>query len=79
MSAPVQQTQPEVKPVEKVAPWWWILPVVLTWLGGAIAFLALRKKNFKTARNMLIFGVVWAIIIIPTLAFLFGFFIFFIL
>jgi hypothetical protein len=76
LRATAQQPQAAASPVENVGLYWWILPIVLTWLGGVISFLVLRKKNFKTARNMLIVGIVWAVIIIPTLSYLFGFFFF---
>ena len=56
----------QVKPFEKVAGWWWLLPIFLNWIGGLVAYFALKDRNPDTARNMLWTGigiaVVWFII-----------------
>jgi len=45
--------------------WWWWLPIVLGFLGGAISWVKQRDVNWRTARNMLTLGILatflWAI------------------
>ena len=36
---------------------WWLLPIFFTILGGVVAYVANREKNFKKARLMLIVGI----------------------
>jgi hypothetical protein len=53
---------------QKISKAWWVVPLFLGILGGIIAWLANKERNPKTARNLLIFGIVWAIfwvIIVP--------------
>lgn len=40
----------------KAAWWFWLLPVLLTWMGGLIAYFVVRPTNEKQARSMLITG-----------------------
>ena len=42
----------------KVSVWWWLLPIFFAVLGGAVSYLAARDSNMKTAKRMLILGVV---------------------
>lgn len=51
-------------PPEKVSFLYWLLPVLLTWLGGIIAFFLVRKKNPKQAKSMLITGIVLTVVFI---------------
>lgn len=37
---------------------WWIFPLVFGWVGGAIAWFALRKRNARLAGWLLLVGVV---------------------
>jgi len=56
----IEETGLELRPeVSKKAPagWWWLLPVLLQWLGGLIAWNILRKENPRTAENMLTLGI----------------------
>jgi len=43
---------------------WFLLPILLTWLGGIIGYFALRDKDKRMARNVLIVGVVLTAIIV---------------
>lgn len=67
-----------IQKMEKVSAAWWLLPFFLTWIGGLIAYFVLKDRNAKTARNMLIFGIVWAfvgiIFLIALAGFIFGLF-----
>jgi uncharacterized Tic20 family protein len=36
---------------------WWLLPILLGWLGGFIAWIVNKDNDPKTARNMLIVGI----------------------
>jgi hypothetical protein len=40
----------------------WLLPVLLTWVGGLIAFFVLRGKDAKLAKTMLITGIVLTLV-----------------
>ena len=47
---------------EKVSFLFWLLPVLLTWVGGLVAFFVVRGKNPKQARAMLITGVALTVV-----------------
>lgn len=49
-------------PAEKISFLFWLLPVFLTWVGGIIAFFLVRKLNPKTAKAMLITGIVLTVV-----------------
>jgi hypothetical protein len=53
---------PELAAGSKVSLAYWLLPVLLTWVGGLIAFFMLRRKEPKTARTMLIWGVALTVV-----------------
>ncbi len=36
---------------------WWLLPILLGWLGGLIAWLLVREANPRAARAMLLVGI----------------------
>ncbi len=43
----------------------------MTWIGGLIAYLVLRDRNPTTARNMLVLGIIMAVVIlVGTIVFL---------
>lgn len=47
---------------------WYLLPILLSWLGGLIMWLVLRHDEPNMAKNGLIIGVVVTVIaILPTL------------
>ena len=41
---------------------WWLLPILLGWLGGLIAWLAVKDKDPGKARSMLIVGIVLTVL-----------------
>jgi len=43
---------------------WWLLPILVGWLGGLIAWLVNRDVDRRVARNMLITGIVVSVIAI---------------
>jgi zinc-ribbon domain len=43
---------------DHVSPAWWILPILLGWLGGVIAWIGTRQRDPSMARTMLIVGIV---------------------
>lgn len=54
-----------------------MLPFFLGWIGGLIGYFVLKDRNSGTAKNILIFGIIWTfipIIIVAIAGFLFGFF-----
>ncbi len=42
---------------------WWLLPILMDWLGGLIAWLINKDQDPKTARSMLITGIVISVIV----------------
>ena len=54
--------QSVAKPAEPVSGWWWLIPFFLAWIGGLINYFVLKDRNRKTARNMLIFGIIWTFV-----------------
>ena len=59
-AAPAEPLAPA--PAHKASLLFWLLPVVLTFVGGLIAFFAVRGKNARQARAMLITGVVLTVV-----------------
>ncbi len=37
---------------------WWLLPIVLAWIGGLIGFVVIREKDKKKANGLLVLGIV---------------------
>ncbi|HEU4356399.1 MAG TPA: zinc ribbon domain-containing protein [Actinomycetota bacterium] len=48
------RTMPVRKPVNGA---WWLLPILLGWLGGLVAWLVNREADPRTARAMLLVGI----------------------
>ncbi len=42
---------------------WWLLPILMGWLGGLIAWLVNKEQDPKTARAMLITGIVISVVV----------------
>jgi predicted amidophosphoribosyltransferase len=42
---------------------WWLMPILLFWLGGLIAWASVKKKNKGKANAMLIFGIIWTLVV----------------
>lgn len=64
---PIQYTQPvqQVQPASGNQPTsgaWWLLPIFLTWLGGIIAWAAVKSKNKGKATGMLWLGIVLTVV-----------------
>jgi heat shock protein HtpX len=53
----------ELETSRKALSGWWLLPVLLQWLGGLIAWNILKKERPKSARNMLTSGIALTAII----------------
>src|SRR6266516_1466714 len=45
-----------------VSPFYWVLPILLGWLGGLAAWIIVRDRDPVTARHMLITGIVISVI-----------------
>ena len=58
----MRELPPPPVPSERISGWWWLLPFFLTWIGGLIAYIVIKDRNPKTARKMLIFGLVWGFV-----------------
>jgi len=54
-------------PKRRVSGAWWLLPILMGWVGGLIAWLVNKDADPKVARSMLITGIaisaVWIILI----------------
>jgi len=59
---PLGQAQPAIKAADQIGWWWWLFPFFLAWIGGLIAYFALKDRNQKTAEHLLIFGIVWTFV-----------------
>lgn len=69
VAGPVQATSgPRPEGSVKVSPLWWYLPIFFAVLGGAVSYLAARERNFKTARAMLMLGLVMSPVVYLLLA-----------
>ncbi len=42
--------------------WWFLLPIFFSWIGGVIAYFAIRRDDPKKAKNCLYLGIVLTII-----------------
>lgn len=42
---------------------WWLLPIFLTWVGGLIGWLAVRERDRKKARRLLLLGIVTTVLL----------------
>lgn len=55
---PQWQQSPQATPFRRpVNGAWWLLPIILGWIGGLVAWLVNREADPKTARAMLIVGI----------------------
>lgn len=60
---PAQAPVP-ITPEARVSSAWYLLPFFLGIIGGLIAWVINKESDPKKARNFLIFGVVWTIVLI---------------
>jgi uncharacterized membrane protein YvbJ len=65
-SAPVISQNTRQTATGKTSAAWWLLPILMTWVGGLIAFLVIRDTDNAKAKRLLICGIlmvfVWLII-----------------
>ncbi len=61
---PAPGPQPTATAPRRVNGAWWLLPILVGWLGGLIAWLVNRDVDRRVARNMLITGIVVSVIAI---------------
>ncbi|VVB68683.1 zinc-ribbon domain protein [uncultured archaeon] len=52
------------KPDEKVSSLWYLVPLFFGFIGGIVAWAVNKDRNAPKARNMLIFGIIWTIIVV---------------
>lgn len=52
---PVAVTQQQPKPTSWA---WWLLPIILVWVGGIIGFVVVRENDKKKANGLLILGII---------------------
>jgi hypothetical protein len=52
-----EYASPFGRPARPVNGAWWLLPILLGWLGGLIAWLVNRDADERTARMMLVVGI----------------------
>jgi len=57
--------------VEKVSDAWYLAPFFLGIIGGLIAWLANKDRDPRKARNFLIFGLVWSVVLMFLIWFVF--------
>ena len=51
---------------------WWLLPIFLAWTGGLIAWLCVKDRDPRMAKNCLILGIILSVIPIAILLLLVG-------
>lgn len=56
---------------EDVSSLWYLVPLFFGFIGGVVAWAVNKDRNPKKARNMMIFGILWTVLIF-VLFFLFG-------
>ena len=58
------------KNIEKRSNWWYLLPILITWIGGVIGYFAVRRDDPALAKRVLILGIILtgAWIAIPIIA-----------
>jgi hypothetical protein len=49
-------------PARPVSPAWWLLPILFGTIGGVIAWAATRQRDQRTARNMLVTGILLSLV-----------------
>ena len=61
--APISKEQREAIAVERTAWAWWLLPLLLGWVGGLIAWALIRYRDSNKATYMLWFGISLSVIL----------------
>ena len=67
------------KPKRKPSKAWYLLPILLTWIGGIIGYLLMKDRDKKFAKRLLIVGIILAVVYVIAVfvtgaIFLFGIF-----
>lgn len=62
--APISRDQREANATQRSSWAWWLLPLLLSWIGGVIAWALLRYRDRAKARNLLWFGISLTIIVV---------------
>jgi len=57
---------------QKPSNWWYLTPLFFNIFGGIIAYFAIRKQNYKMARNMIDIGGFMLLLLVVSVAFLPG-------
>lgn len=52
-----------VAPAQPVSGAWWLLPIFFTWLGGLVAYFAVRDRDRGKAKAMLWTGIILAVVV----------------
>ena len=60
----------------KVSKAWYLVPFFFGIIGGIIGYLAVKDRNKNTAKNLLIFGIVWTLLPIIIIFAIGGLFVF---
>ncbi len=46
-----------LRPARRITWAWWLLPILVGWIGGLVAWLLLKDTDRRVARNMLVVGI----------------------
>jgi hypothetical protein len=65
-TAPLHDKRQQTSPDARVPAAWWLLPVFLNVIGGIIAYAAVRDRDPRTARHMLILGLAVFVVLVAT-------------
>ena len=59
---PRYNNSPSNGPYVGVSAAWWLLPIFLSWLGGLIAWLGVKDRDPRMAKNCLILGIILTVV-----------------
>ena len=57
-----RRLSPHVHSGGKPSAAWWLLPIFLNWLGGIIAWLGVKDRDPRMAKNCLILGIILTVV-----------------
>lgn len=66
------KTPPRIARRQKPSKWWYLTPLFFNIFGGVIAYFAIRKYDYKMARNMIDFGGFMLLVTVLSVVFLPG-------
>jgi len=70
--AAVKRAAPRKPTEEKVSNWWWLLPIFIGFVGGIISWALNKDANWRKARKMLVFGILFTaiwLVLVPLFVF----------